>query len=380
MRSRTISFLLRCAFVGALCPPLAPAFAASAAEPRLDPAEQADPALRRQWLQLRAEAADPLTAPQLSRLKVLLSAHGWPTRPAADAEVINAAGELLLRASSDYDYQQEVIDLVLARVDVDVDALAAATLNDAIEIRGKQRQQFGTFFRLEGGKVVASTPLEGYRYQRDLLGMPPLADHIARLQARVDAGQSLAAAQASAPLALPTYRPYQQPQLRLELGEMIDREQRAREAYRTTVAAGKPDPALQAAIAQVDDANVARVGAILDELGIPTPAMVGHDGVSTFFLLVQHSSQALQQRVLVMAEPQMEQRLMSRQQYAMLSDRVNIEQGRKQLYGTQVRLENGHVSLEPVEDPEHLDQRRAGMAMGASADYLQRVQAQWAPR
>lgn len=382
MRSWTMSFLLRGSFACALCLPLAPAFAVPAPEPRLDPATQPDPALRRQWLQLRAEAADPLTAPQLARLQALLATHGWPTRPAADAELINIAGELLLRASSDYDYQQQVIDLVLSRTGVDVDTLAAAALNDAIEIRGKQRQQFGTFFKLEGGKVVASTPVVGHRYQRDLQGMPPLADYIAQLQAHVDAGQSLATAQVPPPLAQPAYHPYQQSALRRELGEMIERDQQARAAFLATLHAGKPDPALEAAISQVDAANLARVREILDEVGFPTPEMVGRDGVSTYFLLVQHADDdpALQQRALDLAKPLMEQRRMSRQQYAMLTDRVRLAQGHEQLYGTQARLKDGKVALEPVEDAAHLDERRANMAMGTSAEYLGLLQAQQAPR
>ena len=94
--------------------------------------------------------------------------------------------------------------------------------------------------------------------------------------------------------------------------------------------------------------------------------MVGIDGVSTAFLLVQHADEdpEFQKRALALAEPLMQTRGMSRRQYAMLADRVALASDQPQIYGTQLRLENGKYVLQPTIDLENLDRRRQQMALG----------------
>lgn len=61
------------------------------------------------------------------------------------------------------------------------------------------------------------------------------------------------------------------------------------------------------------------------------------------------------------AEPE---EAVARRNLAMLTDRVRVNTGRPQLYGTQFRPIGGkHVPLE-IEDTEHVDERRAQMGLG----------------
>ena len=55
---------------------------------------------------------------------------------------------------------------------------------------------------------------------------------------------------------------------------------------------------------------------------------------------------------------------------AYLNDRVRMNEGCEQVYGTQIAAvdENGGVPW-PVEDAEHLDERRASLGLDPFADY-----------
>ena len=57
---------------------------------------------------------------------------------------------------------------------------------------------------------------------------------------------------------------------------------------------------------------------------------------------------------------------------AFLEDRVALRQGKKQLYGSQTWLDrsDGKLSVQPVEDPENLDKRRAAVWLEPMSVYL----------
>ena len=59
----------------------------------------------------------------------------------------------------------------------------------------------------------------------------------------------------------------------------------------------------------------------------------------------------------------------SKQNLALLEDRLLIRQGKPQRYGSQVDTQNG-VGLNPTEDEANLDARRATMGLGPICEYL----------
>jgi hypothetical protein len=54
---------------------------------------------------------------------------------------------------------------------------------------------------------------------------------------------------------------------------------------------------------------------------------------------------------------------------ALSVDRDLLNDKKKQLYGSQVNIENGKVDLLPVEDEAHLDERRAKVGLEPIAEY-----------
>lgn len=92
------------------------------------------------------------------------------------------------------------------------------------------------------------------------------------------------------------------------------------------------------------------------------------------WLLVQHADDHpdFQALALERMPPYLESGGIKRSNYAFLWDRVAVNTGRKQRYGTQPVWEckDGKLELQPLEDPENVDARRAGMGMGTLADGL----------
>jgi hypothetical protein len=61
----------------------------------------------------------------------------------------------------------------------------------------------------------------------------------------------------------------------------------------------------------------------------------------------------------------------------MMEDRIAVEAGEKQTYGSQLSIVDGQTVLSPTEDPDHLDERRAALGMTAIADYLNSSKIEW---
>jgi len=60
--------------------------------------------------------------------------------------------------------------------------------------------------------------------------------------------------------------------------------------------------------------------------------------------------------------------------WAYLVDRCALNQAEPQVYGTACYLRAGVVTLRPVRDPEHLDERRATVGLGPHREYLDELE------
>jgi hypothetical protein len=88
----------------------------------------------------------------------------------------------------------------------------------------------------------------------------------------------------------------------------------------------------------------------------PTRSVVGASGVRAVWVLAQRDT-ALQRVALHrMMESGPDEALPA--DVAVLEDRVRLQSGRKQLYGSQLRMTNGRLAPAPIEDSAHVDMRR----------------------
>jgi hypothetical protein len=339
-----------------------------------------DDAYHKELLKLLQDSSNPLTQSQLATFKNLLKVNGWPTVAKVGRDGVDAAGVLLERSSSDYDFQKQALNDMDPQIGVDVNPFGFAWLSDDIKVQ-HGFQVYGTHLAVIKGKV---TPVPAMKrpsnvvFFRDFYGLPTVEESIAATQRKVDDGIAIQQANPRYPLSQ-AFKPYTRPDVRNELGRMIAADQNARVA--AIKASKKDQPALMAKVGQVDEQNLAKIKAIFDEVGFPTMDMVGRDGVSTAFLLVQHadSDRPFQERALKLALPLMEQRELSRQEYAMLTDRVLLGQGKPQVYGTQVTKHGDAYAPMTVVDPKNLDARRAKMGMLSEKAYLDEVRAEYEP-
>jgi hypothetical protein len=135
------------------------------------------------------------------------------------------------------------------------------------------------------------------------------------------------------------------------------------------------DPAARLAHRRVTVRNADRLARILDTDGWPTVTLVGAEAARRAFLIAQHADQQLelQRRVLPLLAAAVGAGEADPAALAMLRDRVLVNEGRAQLYGTQIAgVVDGAPVPWPVEDPDRLDARRAEVGLAPFAVHVAR--------
>lgn len=129
---------------------------------------------------------------------------------------------------------------------------------------------------------------------------------------------------------------------------------------------------------QKDRLNLIKIRKILDEKGWVGKDKVGQQANQTLFLVIQHSDLKVQQTYLPMMREAVKKGNAMASSLALLEDRVAIGEGRMQIYGSQIgtKPDNSHYVL-PLEDPDHVDQRRAGVGLGPLAEYVKNWNIVW---
>jgi len=144
-----------------------------------------------------------------------------------------------------------------------------------------------------------------------------------------------------------------------------------------------PDPEIQARMGEIDSANTARLREIVAEYRWPDLALVGHDGASAAFTLLQHAEYAAQKELYPQLVAAYERNEASGQSYALLTDRVLTREGKPQIYGTQARPTEEWIDGEPVfyeiEDEENVDRRRAEVGIPPLSEYAEVMKSLYFP-
>jgi hypothetical protein len=161
------------------------------------------------------------------------------------------------------------------------------------------------------------------------------------------------------------------PELRIEMLKMMADDQRVRTQ-------GDLDAD---EFSRVDASNLAFIKEVIEEHGWPGKDLVGEDGANAAWLFVQHSTdQEFQANCLPLVRAAYENGQNTGPQLALLTDRVLMFQGKPQLYGSQFQFINGQLTAYAIEEPEHLDRRRAEMGLGPFAEYEAQIQAMSIPK
>jgi hypothetical protein len=157
--------------------------------------------------------------------------------------------------------------------------------------------------------------------------------------------------------------------LREELLAMRERDQKAREACPS----GNADEQIKcyAAIAEsVDKPNTQRLEEIVKTIGVPNAKMVGRDGVEAFYLVLQHSqSIELKKKSRKGLRKAFKSKVLSPMDYANFSDRLLVNLGKPQVYGSNFEFKEGKLVLSRTKDIKNLDTRRKKLGLPPIAEY-----------
>ncbi|MFM9944616.1 MAG: DUF6624 domain-containing protein [Bacteroidia bacterium] len=114
-----------------------------------------------------------------------------------------------------------------------------------------------------------------------------------------------------------------------------------------------------------DSINLIRVKSIIDRYGWLSQNEVGNKGNSTLWLVIQHSDLKTQEKYFPIMKEAVKNGKATKGELAYLEDRMLMNQGKKQLYGTQYKLneKNRQMELWLIEDPLNLNKRRESVGL-----------------
>ena len=130
---------------------------------------------------------------------------------------------------------------------------------------------------------------------------------------------------------------------------------------------------------QKDSINLLKVKKILDEKGWVGKDKVGAQANSAIFLVIQHSDLETQKKYLPMMKEAVIKGNADSGSLALLIDRIEIREGRKQIYGSQIgtKPDNKTQYVLPLIDPDNVDKRRAEVGLGPISDYVNNWNLSW---
>jgi hypothetical protein len=150
---------------------------------------------------------------------------------------------------------------------------------------------------------------------------------------------------------------------------MRDRDQKARKACPK----GDSDAQIKCYVAiaeSVDKPNTRRLEEIVRINGVPNVKMVGIDGVKAYYLILQHSpSIELKKKSQKAMKKAFKGKALSAMDYANFTDRLRVNLGKRQIYGSNFENKNGKLVMSPTIDSKNLDSRRKKLGLPSIAEY-----------
>ncbi|MEV7239190.1 DUF6624 domain-containing protein [Streptomyces sp. NPDC051020] len=143
--------------------------------------------------------------------------------------------------------------------------------------------------------------------------------------------------------------------------------------HQSSAHANSDDPAEQLAWRRLTARHGDRLSEIMDEYGWPTAEDVGEEAASAAWLIAQHADRQLdvQRRALHLMQQAVSAGSASPRELAFLRDRTLTNEGRKQIYGTQIAGVNDGAPVPwPCEEPERMDELRAEVGIESFDEYV----------
>ena len=121
---------------------------------------------------------------------------------------------------------------------------------------------------------------------------------------------------------------------------------------------------------KTDSLNLIIVKTILDKYGWLGEDVVGKNGVSALFLVIQHSDLKTQEKYLPSMKGAVKNGKARASDLALLIDRVEMGNGRPQIYGSQITMKEGKPAIYQIIDEPNVNKRRAEAGLQPLEDYV----------
>ena len=116
--------------------------------------------------------------------------------------------------------------------------------------------------------------------------------------------------------------------------------------------------------------NEKRLLELLDIYGWPSSSEVTEFAAAGAALIINHTTYELRSKYFPMLEDAFKRGEAQPLRYAKMKDRLLVEEGKEQLYGTQIEFKELTKKPFPIQNPEYVDQRRAEIGLGPLKPYL----------
>lgn len=131
---------------------------------------------------------------------------------------------------------------------------------------------------------------------------------------------------------------------------------------------------------RIDSMNAIKVQQIIDKFGWLGESKIGSEANQTLFLTIQHVENLIvQEKYLPILEQAVKDGDAEAWQFAFLTDRILMNQGKYQIYGTQIIIgeRSGDNYIVPLQNPEKVDELRQEVGLEPLNDYLQEEGMKW---
>ncbi len=123
-------------------------------------------------------------------------------------------------------------------------------------------------------------------------------------------------------------------------------------------------------IHEKDSVNIIKVRNIIDKHGWLGPGEVGEEGNMALFLIIQHADLNTQEKYLPVMQEAVKDGKARGADLALLIDRIEMYNGRPQVYGSQITVVDGEFVLYPIIDEVNVNARRREVGLPPLEEYL----------
>lgn len=128
---------------------------------------------------------------------------------------------------------------------------------------------------------------------------------------------------------------------------------------------------------EIDRKNIKEIKKIVKEYGWPVKSLVGAKASARAWLLIQHADRDLkfQKMCLGLIKKAAKRHDVSKWQIAYLTDRILMNQKKKQIYGTQIKLNKKTKEIIPhsIKDSKNLDKLRKSFGLEPFEKYIKKL-------